>query len=117
MEKEDFIGLFLPEFVLENFDAVSYSVTVDAINIYLDEKAIKPNTKEKFISKGFTPATKVQDFPARGKAVLLHIRRRKWLNTESNKITTRAYELSHYGTDLSEEFVAFLKGKNRIFSN
>lgn len=117
MEKEDFIRLFLPEFVLENFDAVSYSVSADAINIYLDEKAIAPDNSRKFTSKGFTPATIVQDFPVRGKAVFLNIRRRKWLDTESGKIITKVYELSHLGTDLSAEFVAFLKDKNRIFGN
>ncbi len=42
MEKEDFIRLVLPEFVLDNFDAVSYSINGEVVNIYLDEKNIPP---------------------------------------------------------------------------
>ncbi len=114
MEKEDFIRLVLPEFVLDNFDAVSYSINGEVVNIYLDEKNIPPKDGEcKFISKGFTPVTTIQDYPMRSRIVYLHIRRHKWLNMTTNKVVSKTYELSHYGTSLSKEFVAFLKEYNR----
>lgn len=107
MEKEDFIRLCLPNFVLEHFDAVSYSTTDETIDIYLDEKLIKPDGN--YLSKGFTPSKTIQDFPLRGKTVLLHIRRRKWQNQDTGIITIQNYDLSHKGTDLTHDFVAFLK--------
>lgn len=114
MEKEDFIRLVLPEFVLDNFDAVSYSVNGAVVNIELDEKHIPPvDGDNRFISKGFTPPTTIQDYPMRSRMVYLHIRRRKWLNTTTNTIASKSYELSHYGTSLSKEFVDFLKEYHR----
>ena len=114
MEKEDFIRLVLPEFVIDNFDAVSYSINGEVVNIELDEKNNPTVDKNcKFISKGFTPPTTIQDYPMRSRIVYLHIRKRKWLNTTTNKIVSKSYELTHYGTSLSKEFVAFLKEYHR----
>lgn len=111
MEKQDFRELFLPSFVITHFDAVSYDSSAKEINIYLDEKPVKPS-EGLYISKGFCPATKIQDFPLRGKRVYLHVRRRKWLNIQTNKIHTLSYDLTHTGTDLTHDFVAFLKATN-----
>lgn len=114
MEKEDFVRLVLPEFVVDNFDAVSYSINGAVVNIELDEKPLPPvDGGCKFISKGFTAPTTIQDYPMRSRIVYLHIRRRKWLNTTTNKVVSKSYELSHYGTSLSKEFVAFLKEYHR----
>lgn len=111
MKAEDFIQLFLPEFVFRNFEAVKYDSKDDCINIYLDEKNIKPH-EGLFISKGFTASKTIQDFPIRGKRVYLYIRRRKWLDIRTNEVVTRKYDLNHQGTDLTHEFVAFLKATN-----
>ncbi len=108
METNELIRLFLPVFVADYFDAVDSDSDDDVINIYLDEKFIKPQDGT-FTSKGFTPPTKIQDFPIRGKQVFLHIRRRKWLNEDTGEVVSKKYDLTHLGTGLTHDFVAFLK--------
>jgi len=46
----------------------------------LKKKNILPDEYKSEIakSKGFTPKITVEDFPFRGKPVLLHIKRRRW---------------------------------------
>lgn len=45
----------------------------------------------------------------RGDAVYLHVRRRKWLDTETNEILTKTYSIAFEGTQLTKEFVSFFK--------
>ena len=54
---------------------------------------------------GFTDERLIQDFPIRGKAVFLHVRRRKWRDS----IFTYDYDLTEEGSRLTPEFVAVLK--------
>jgi hypothetical protein len=63
------------------------------ISLYLDEKNIisEEYSKDKLLSKGFFDEITVQDFPLLGKAVFLHIRRRRWLN-----LTTGQAEIITY---------------------
>ena len=112
MNISDFISLMLPSFVLCHFDAIKYDISDSRIDIYLDEKSILPLDGCQYHSKGFTPATTIQDFPIRGKGVYLHIRRRKWQNIITKEIVSHQYDLTYKGTDLTEEFVAFLKATN-----
>ncbi|WP_438850184.1 ISAon1 family transposase N-terminal region protein [Bacteroides acidifaciens] len=48
--------------------------------LYLEEKATIPSEYSDLHlhSKGFLPEIEVQDFPIRGKAVYLRIKRRRW---------------------------------------
>lgn len=74
---------FLPEGLLEHFDVVDFKelgdldTKKDCFYIYLDEKNVLPNEFENddYESKGFYNRTMIQDFPIRGKAVYLGIRR------------------------------------------
>ena len=50
---------------------------------------------------GFTEERAIQDFPIRGKAVYLHVRRRKWRDTEDGSIFTYNYELTEEGSRLT----------------
>ena len=114
MDISELARYFLSPTVVDIFEIVS--ISDDPANwrmdIYLDEKSILPLDGCQYHSKGFTPATTIQDFPIRGKGVYLHIRRRKWLNKATNQIITRKINLTHNGTDLTKEFVAFLKATN-----
>ena len=114
METSDFIRIFLPSFVVSHFDVIKMTDTCIRIDIYLDEKRCLPSDmlSRPVVSYGFTSETLIQDFPVRGKAVYLHIRRRKWLLKDDNSIYTQSYDLSHEGTQLTEEFVSFLKATN-----
>ena len=61
-------------------------------------------------SYGFTSERVIQDFPLRGKAVYLHVRRRKWRDSSNGEIFTYSYDdLTAEGSKLSPEFVSFLK--------
>jgi transposase len=65
-------------------------------------------------SKGFTPATRIQDFPIRGKAVYLLIKRRRWRHKiNKNEIIRNDYSLVAEGSKLTQELSDFLKGTGR----
>ena len=61
-------------------------------------------------SYGFTSERVIQDFPLRGKAVYLYVRRRKWRDDSNGEIFTYSYDdLTAEGSKRSPEFVSFLK--------
>ena len=65
-------------------------------------------------SKGFTPAVLIQDFPIRGKAVYLLIRRRRWRNKkDKNEIIQNDYSIVAEGSKITKELSDFLKGTSR----
>ena len=103
--------LILPADLLNYFEVVSIeeNKTDKIIDIYLDELFQPPTTEQTYVSQGFTEETVIQDFPVRGKAVYLHVRRRKWQEKETGKIVTSVIELTYEGTRLTGEFAAFLK--------
>lgn len=114
VSSEELLKLFLPEWLFDYFEVVKTENKTGSIKIYLDEKKIIPKEiqDQQVISHGFTDYSTVQDFPIKGKEVYLHLRRRKWLNTKTNEIFTRKFDLVYEGTRLSKEFVAFLKATN-----
>ncbi|AGA76704.1 ISAon1 family transposase N-terminal region protein [Echinicola vietnamensis] len=77
---KDFLGLFLPAGILEYFEISSIDNRQDAYYIGLDENNIFPEeySSHNLESKGFYEASTVQDFPIRGKACYLKVRRRRW---------------------------------------
>jgi hypothetical protein len=64
-------------------------------------------------SKGYFEEETVRDFPLRGKACFLKIKRRKWLNHDTGKIVYRNWNLVASGTRMTSEFSTFLKGAFR----
>lgn len=114
MEAKDILGSFLPKVVVDWFDIVDIRDDEKAMrmDIYLDEKKIIPDEikNSQVVSDGFTQECVVQDFPIRGRGVYLHIRRRKWKDKDTGTIYSRKFDLQHTGTELTHEFVAFLKG-------
>lgn len=84
----------------------------DRLDYWLDERGYmsREDYKKGTVREhGFTEERVIQDFPIRGKAVYLHVRRRKWRDTEDGSIFTYNYELTEEGSRLTPEFVAFLK--------
>jgi len=111
----EFLKLVLPAVIVQYFELEKQEVHEilgeEELHLYFDEINIPPEyeTTEKIYSKGFYPSSKVQDFPIRGKAVYLHIRRRKWYLLESKKSITRDWDLVARGTRMTESFATFLK--------
>jgi len=104
--------LFFPEGVLEYFDIKEFKEEHGKIHFYLEEKNILPEEykSEQATSKGFIDEIIIEDFPLRGKEVLLHIKRRKWKLKQSGKNIRRDWKLTANGIKMTAKFADFLKG-------
>lgn len=117
----DFLKEILPSILSTHFDLVSYRKLGNTmtksmeLEIFLDEKNVVPSGFEKtdYESKGFTPSSRIQDFPIRGQAVYLVIRRRKWRHKITNKEIRSNYSIVSQGAKLTQELSAFLKATGR----
>lgn len=109
----------LPEGLLDFFNLEEVYKTNEGFHIHLEEKNIVPKeySNQKLLSKGFLPEIKIQDFPLRGKAVFLHIKRRRWLQEKTGDIVSRDWKLISSGTRITQEFADFLKGLLRHSSD
>lgn len=109
----------LPEGLLDFFNLEEVYKTNEGFHIHLEEKNIVPKeySNQKLLSKGFLPEIKIQDFPLRGKAVFLHIKRRRWLLEATGDIVSRDWKLISSGTRITQEFADFLKGLLRHSSD
>lgn len=109
------ISLFLPKFILANFDMKGAIEENESFHIELEEMNTPPAewADINVHSKGFFPQIVIQDFPIRGRKVFYHVRRRRWLNLESSKVIYRNWTLVEKGTRMPGEFAAFLKEINR----
>jgi hypothetical protein len=113
---------FLPEGLLSHFDIVDFKelgdlqTKKDCLYLYLDEKNALPTgfNAVEFESKGFYERTIIQDFPIRGKAVYLGIRRRRWRHKIDKSIEVKSdYSFIAEGSKLTVELSAFLKDTGR----
>ena len=116
--ESSFLELFLPEGILTYFDVTSVCKAADNYTIYLAEKNLFPAefSGHRLVSKGFVDEITVSDFPIRGKACYLKVKRRRWLNENMDKIVSRDWGLVAKGTRMTQEFAAFLKGMDRYHS-
>lgn len=113
MKTEKVLSAILPEVLVENFDVVTVDKTAERIDIYFDEKKVQMREDKRnpsVISYGFTKYRTIQDFPIRGRATYLHVRKRKWLDKDTGEVFSYQWDLSEYDeTRLNAEFVSFLK--------
>lgn len=113
MVMKTLLETIFPGVIVENFDIVSiqHYPKEEEMHIHLDEKKNIPVefSSRRVVFNGFTAAKKIQDHPIRGNAVYLHVCRRKWLDTETNEILTKTYSIAFEGTQLTKEFVSFLR--------
>jgi hypothetical protein len=110
-KEKQLLTAFLPSGILDYFSISDVTYNPDNFEIYLEEQNIHPQEYkgQKLSSKGFYQQISIQDYPVRGKAVYLKIKRRRWLNEDTGEIVTRNWELVAKGTRLTQEFAAFLK--------
>lgn len=98
MEKNPYIELaecLLPEEMVEYFDVVKVEIEGYGIG------QLRPN--------GFYEESVVRDYPVRGRKMSFHIKRRRWIDTETSRSVSRQWDLVAEGTRFSKEFAAFLK--------
>lgn len=102
--------------ITENFEFVDYQESAERLDYWLDERGYmsREDYKKGSVREyGFTQECVIQDFPIRGKAVYLHVRRRKWRDITDGSIFTYNYDLTEEGSRLTPESVAFLKDTDR----
>ena len=101
----------MPEFLVEHFDLVKSRKEKEVLHLYFEERNIPPveHASRILISKGFHKEVTIQDFPLRGNTVYLHVKRRRWIDKETNEIIQRDWKLVAQGTRMTTEFAAFLK--------
>lgn len=114
--KKDILSAILPELLIKNFDIVNFEKGADRFDIWMDEKRVlseKDRHNPNIVSIGFGDYSKIQDFPIRGRATFLHLRKCRWLDKSTGESFTYNWDIDEYdATRLNKEFVDFLKGED-----
>lgn len=122
MNLQEIVSTFLPSGLLDHFiitdfkEAIRKDEKQTSFFLYLDEKNILPPSYDSsdYESKGFYGSKTVQDFPIRGKALYLVVRRRRWrLKSDPSIIIQSDYSFIAEGVKLTQEVADFLKGTSR----
>jgi hypothetical protein len=108
-----------PSELMEYFDIVSFRLekmndtSKECWLIDFDEKNILPTgyTQAEYESKGFMESKRIQDFPLRGKAVFLRIRKRRWRNIKTGAIIKRDFTFISEGAKFTKDLSDFLKDR------
>lgn len=81
--------------------------------IDFEEKNILPEgySSLEFESKGFMESNLIQDFPIRGKAVYLRIKKRRWRHKDTGEIIKRDFSFIAEGSKFTQELSDFLKDR------
>ena len=115
------ISFFLPEGMIDWFEVVRIveepntgkaqaDVLYNSVlNIYLDERDNREGERLSLKPNGFTEPTVIKDYPIRNRKVLLHVRRRRYLDADGRNIILNQYPLTADGTKVSVEFGLFFK--------
>lgn len=113
MNPELLLRAILPDVLIDNFDVANFEKSEVRFDIWLDEKKVQlreDKLTNTIIAYGFGDYHTIQDFPIRGRATYLHVRKRKWLDKGSGEIFSYDWDLSEFdSTRLNAEFVSFLK--------
>ena len=117
---EQLVRYMLPTGVLDYFEItkIEEEVTnekdetgtiIRILHIYLDERDLRQVAWHDLKPNGFTEARLFNDFPQREHKVLLHVRRRRWLDADNRNVVVENLPLVAQGTCYSVEFADFLK--------
>jgi len=108
---KELVEIMLPEGILESFEIKGLTKTPHRYKIILEEKNKSPKSPSEYrtrkvISKGFKDIA-INDFPLRGRKVILLIRRRVWKLEGVKKLFKNELSLTMHGRKLEKEFAAF----------
>ncbi len=117
---EKLVRYMLPNGILDYFEITDISEEVTGekdetgsviriLHIYLDERDLRDVTWHDLQPNGFTEPRQFNDFPQREHKVLLHVRRRRWLDQDGRNVVLESLPLVAVGTAYSVEFADFLK--------
>ena len=83
MKPDQLLRSILPEVLIDNFDIDRFEKSESRFDIWLDEKneqLSEDKYNKNIICYGFGDYRTIQDYPIRGRATYLHVRKRKWLD-------------------------------------
>ena len=117
---ESLASMILPEGILDLFEVtnveeehtgtlVETGLEIRIIHIYLDERDLRGQTWHDLQPNGFTEPRNINDFPIRDRKVVLHVRRRRWLDADGTSVILPHEDLVSEGTSYSKEFADVLK--------
>jgi len=118
---QNFVEALLPKgllthFIIDDFkEGKEQGSNEVCYELYLSEKNALPQgySKLDYESKGFYKPKTIQDFPIRGKALYLIIKRRRWRHKQTKEEIKSDYSFIAKGVKLTAELSAFLKGTGR----
>ena len=89
---------------------VNFQEIDNVLHIYFEEKDVKPQeySSKDLRSNGFYEESEIKDFPLRKKKVILHIKRRRWIDRDG-KSYSKQWDLTAAGTRYSKEFAFFFQ--------
>lgn len=102
----------LPEEMVEYFEVVKVEKTAQTLDVTIEErdKGVDGYADGRLRPNGFYEESTVRDYPVRGRKMTFHIRRRRWIDTQTGKSVSKRWDIAAEGTRYSKEFAAFLKG-------
>ena len=118
LEKEAW-SYFFPKELLAHFSIVlvrelgHVAYKEDFMEVIFEEKNVLPEGLDvsQYESKGFY-SKQIQDFPIRGKAVFLKIKRRRWWHKGTKKVVTNDFTFIAEGSKFTKELADFLKERS-----
>ena len=97
MKPAQLLRAILPDVLIDNFDIVNFDKSADRFDIYLDEKKVQlkeDKINPDIISYGFGEYRTIQDYPIRGRATYLHVRKRKSSISYSSELCSKCFDFS-----------------------
>ena len=108
---EDILDVFEVSEVKEEHTGIIEETGMERriIHIHLDERDLRDEEWHDLRPNGFTEAHSINDFPIRDRKVILHVRRRRWLDGNGKNVILPHESLTAPGTSYSKEFADALK--------
>jgi len=116
IDKKTIEEMFMPEEYKENFEAGELREKAKEWNLEIKErknmipKEIRGKTT---VLNGYKDKIEIMDHPFKGKAMYLHIYRRKWKEKGKRKSYSNEYKLHPEGMKITHRLMDFLKGLAR----
>ena len=116
--EQQLLGRLFPKGLLDYFEITAViDLPKGGCEVELTEKATVPSeftSEGNFVCHGFYDSQLIQDFPLRGEKFNLRVKRRRWIDKQTQKIVARDWKVVAKGTSMSQEFATFLKDIHRF---
>lgn len=101
----------LPEEMVEYLEVVKVEKTAETLDVTLEERdnGVEGYKAGRLRPNGFYEESVVRDYPVRGRKMSFHVKRRRWVETETGRSVGRQWDLVAEGTRFSKEFAVFFK--------